>query len=316
MITIMDIYYPYTLIEEPYAERLEIDMETACKLVERQFPKWKNLPIQPVKVNGWCTKNFRLGEDMLIKFPTAKRYSRSIENIQASHLNLEKIAMQLPLPVPRPIAIGHSEKIYPWNWSVLQWVEGNNFDFKQISNKKRFAWDLTEFLNALYSLETTNGPLPGPHNFFRGNHPEIYEIDTLQAILKLKEIIDEDKVLEIWNSSKGSKWEKEPVWFHGDLSQDNLLVKDGKLYGVIDLGLTIGDPACDLVVAWTIFSGESRSIFKKRLNFDKPTWARARCWTLWKALISLKEIANSGSPAEKRIKKIIRDVIEDHEKFL
>lgn len=42
----------------------------------------------------------------------------------------------------------------------------------------------------------------------------------------------------------------------------NMLMKDGKLSAVIDFGgMGMGDPACDLVIAWTYLKGKSRGIF-------------------------------------------------------
>jgi aminoglycoside phosphotransferase (APT) family kinase protein len=49
--------------------------------------------------------------------------------------------------------------------------------------------------------------------------------------------------------------------------------------------LGIGDPACDLSVAWALFSGKSREVFRETLQLDSGTWARGRGWALWKALI-------------------------------
>jgi aminoglycoside phosphotransferase (APT) family kinase protein len=49
----------------------------------------------------------------------------------------------------------------------------------------------------------------------------------------------------------------------------------------------VGDPACDLVIAWTFFADESRAAFRSGLPFDDATWARGRGWALWKALITL-----------------------------
>jgi aminoglycoside phosphotransferase (APT) family kinase protein len=77
------------------------------------------------------------------------------------------------------------------------------------------------------------------------------------------------------------------VWFHGDIASGNLLVRDGRLSAVIDFGTSgVGDPACDLVIAWTFFSGDSRSAFRDAVQQDTATWARARGWALWKALIT------------------------------
>jgi aminoglycoside phosphotransferase (APT) family kinase protein len=49
----------------------------------------------------------------------------------------------------------------------------------------------------------------------------------------------------------------------------------------------VGDPACDLVVAWTLLDGASRARFVEGIGQDTGTWARARGWALWKALITL-----------------------------
>jgi aminoglycoside phosphotransferase (APT) family kinase protein len=71
------------------------------------------------------------------------------------------------------------------------------------------------------------------------------------------------------------------------VAPSNLLVRDGRLAAVIDFGCSaVGDPACDLAIAWTFFAGESRQLFQKALPFDDATWARGRGWTLWKALIT------------------------------
>ena len=59
-----------------------------------------------------------------------------------------------------------------------------------------------------------------------------------------------------------TKWNKEPIWIHGDFAVGNILIKDNKLSGVIDFGGTaMGDPACDLVIAWTYLSSRARDVF-------------------------------------------------------
>jgi aminoglycoside phosphotransferase (APT) family kinase protein len=64
------------------------------------------------------------------------------------------------------------------------------------------------------------------------------------------------------------------------------LSQNGKLRAVIDFGmLGVGDPACDLSIAWTLFRGRSREVFRAMLPLDSGTWIRGRAWTLWKALI-------------------------------
>ena len=74
----------------------------------------------------------------------------------------------------------------------------------------------------------------------------MYDAQTRQAILLLKDKIDVDMVTKIWDAALETIWQNKPVWVHGDISSGNLLVQNGKLYAVIDFGgLAIGDPACD-----------------------------------------------------------------------
>jgi aminoglycoside phosphotransferase (APT) family kinase protein len=73
---------------------------------------------------------------------------------------------------------------------------------------------------------------------------------------------------------------------------------------VIDFGTSgVGDPACDLVIAYTFFAGNSRSVFRDAVDQDAGTWARARAWALWKALITY------DSPDSRRV---ITEVLADH----
>ena len=59
------------------------------------------------------------------------------------------------------------------------------------------------------------------------------------------------------------------MWFHGDVATGNLLVRDGRLAAVIDFGSSgVGDPACDIVIAWTFFTGAGR-----------PGSGRSSTWT-------------------------------------
>ena len=82
------------------------------------------------------------------------------------------------------------------------------------------------------------------------------------------------------------EWEHESVWFHGDMLPGNLLFNGGRLHAVIDFGgLAIGDPACDLMIAWGLFAGESRKHFRDMLHLDDATWLRGRGHALAQALI-------------------------------
>jgi aminoglycoside phosphotransferase (APT) family kinase protein len=172
---------------------------------------------------------------------------------------------------------------------------------------------LGEFLAALQQINSEGGPPPGQHNFFRGGDLSIYDDQTRQALKILDGKIDGETARAVWGRALSSKWQGSPVWVHGDVSAGNLLVKDGKLCAVIDFGnLAVGDPACDLTIAWTLFSGVVRDVVRSSVPVDHATWTRGRGWALWKALITLRaSVAHDTSEAEKA-RRVIDGVIADH----
>ncbi|MET4783444.1 phosphotransferase [Glaciihabitans sp. UYNi722] len=107
------------------------------------------------------------------------------------------------------------------------------------------------------------------------------------------------------------------MWFHGDVSTGNLLVgDDGELTGAIDFGTSgVGDPACDLVIAWQLFDDPSREMFRARMDADDAMWARARGWAIWKAMIVAADRAGTNSPPPGRSWGVIQRVIDDHLHF-
>ncbi len=102
------------------------------------------------------------------------------------------------------------------------------------------------------------------------------------------------------------------MWFHGDIAFGNLLVRDGRLAAVIDFGTSgIGDPACDVVLAWTLLSGESRTAFRETLDLDADTWARGRGWGLWKALITVAGSRDTDVAAADEARRVLHEILTD-----
>jgi aminoglycoside phosphotransferase (APT) family kinase protein len=117
----------------------------------------------------------------------------------------------------------------------------------------------------------------------------------------------------VWKAALAAAWHGPPVWFHGDVAAGNLLVEGGRLSAVIDFGTSgVGDPSCDLAIAYTLFRGESRDAFRAALQLDDATWARGRGWALWKSLITLAEHIDTN-PSEAGIaRRVIDEVLADH----
>jgi aminoglycoside phosphotransferase (APT) family kinase protein len=279
----------------PVPDRRRVDADVVRRLITTQFPQWAGLPIRPVTTNGWDNQTFHLGDTMSVRLPTATEYALAVAK---EHRWLPVIADQVPLPIPVPLAHGEPGEGFPHPWSVYEWIDGAPARPGTVTDLTTFAADLAGFLAALQSVDPAGGPGPGLHNWFRGGPLDRYTPAARQAIHTLGDRIPRDAVTKVLDAALEPTWNGRPVWFHGDIAAGNLLVRDGKLAAVIDFGTSgIGDPACDLVIAWTMLTGRSRAVFRDRGGADDGTWARARGWALWKALIVLAD-ADADDPAE------------------
>ena len=293
----------------PRSGGVRIDAALVRRLIAAQFPPWADLPVRPVEAGGWDNRTFRLGPRMTARLPSAEPYALQVEK---EHRWLPKLAPLLPLPIPVPLAKGAPAGGYPWQWSVYRWLEGESASVGGIADLRRFATDLAEFLNALRRSDPTGGPPPGRHNFFRGGPLTVYDAETRQAIAALEGRVDTGAASAVWQAALGAKWDGSPVWFHGDVAAGNLLIEDGRLGAVIDLGTSgVGDPACDLAIAWTLFGGESRDAFRAAMGLDDATWVRSRGWTLWKALITLAEHIDTDPSQAAGARRVIDEVLAD-----
>ena len=285
----------------------QIDESLARRLIADQFPQWGGLFIRPVRISGHDNRTFHLGHEMSIRLPSAARYAAHVEVEQTW---LPRLAPRLPLPIPSPLATGEPSAEYPWPWSVNRWLDGEQATVERIGDLDEFAVHLAQFLNALQVIDATGAPAPGRDNFFRGGELSVYERETRECISELGDLIDAQAATALLEAALATKWDREPVWFHGDVAVGNLLTDNrGKLCAVIDFGqLAAGDPSCDLTIAWTLLSGSSRQTFRKERSVDEATWARGRGWGLWKALLQLR--SHSGNEAARAL-AVINEILAD-----
>ena len=288
-----------------------VDAALVQRLVAEQFPQWADLPVTPVEVDGWDNRTYRLGADMSVRLPSAEGYAPAVEKEQRW---LPLLAPHLPLPVPVPLGQGVPALGYPYHWSVNRWLDGETASVERIADMSVFAADVADFIGALERVDTTGGPAGGAHSFYRGASPAHYDDGTRQALTTLDGRIDTVAAAEVWEAALAATWHGRPVWFHGDIAVGNLLVRNGRLVAVIDFGTSgVGDPACDLVIAWTMFEGPSRKAFRAALSHDSATWARARGWAIWKALIMMAGNLEDDPETAEENRRVIEEVIADHQ---
>lgn len=278
-----------------HADEVDTDVALVGRLLATQFPQWADLPIEPVPSAGTDNALFRLGDEMVVRLPRRERTSGTLDKERQW---LPRLAPLLPLAVPVPLADGMPAERYPFEWSVYRWLKGENATMECITDLNQLATDLAQFVAALQDIDPTGGPFPGEHNFFRDLPLATRDAPTRAAIVSLRGAIDVGAVTTAWELAlRSPEWEQPPVWIHGDLDSRNLLVEEGRLTAVIDWGgLGVGDPACDVMVAWKVLSADTREIFRTALVVDESTWARARGWALSQALVALSYYTLETNP--------------------
>lgn len=290
-------------------DTVQIDVDLVTRLIANQFPDWKNLPITPVALGGWDNRTFHLGDTMMVRLPSAEHYGAAVEKEQTW---LPRIAPYLPLAIPTPLAKGRPGSEYPWHWSVYGWLDGENATIDSIDDLNRFAIALADFLAALQRIDTRGAPRATTRSL-RGGSLSIYDAQTREALDRLQGDIDTDAATAIWDEALQAPFSAKRIWYHGDVGAGNLLVEHGELAAVIDFsGLAVGDPACDMAIAWTLLTAISRGAFRSALSVDDAIWARGRGWALWKAMIVLARLTETNAVEAGSAQVAVDELLNDY----
>lgn len=266
-----------------HADEIDTDVALVRRLLAGQFPQWKGLAIDPVVSYGTDHDIYRLGDQLAARLP---RIGWATKQAAKEARWLPTLAPHLPLAIPVQLAMGHPAEGYPFEWSVYEWLPGENAN-GTIDDLNQAAVDLAAFVRALRQVDTTGAHQRRPG----GRGSPLAELDehVRRSVAELGNRVDGAATLRSWEESlDASEWDGEEVWVHGDLLPGNLLVLDGRLSAVIDFGgLNVGDPACDLQPAWNVFAGESRTRYHAELQVDDASWLRGRGTALYQAVLAL-----------------------------
>ena len=275
----------------PPPAEVPIDIALVRALLEEQQPDLAEFPLVEAG-EGWDNRIFRLGGDLAVRLP---RRAISAPLMEHEQRWLPILASHLPLPVPSPIRIGRAGCGYPWSWSVTRWLPGETALMSPPIDEHAAAADLARFLRALHRP----APHDAPRNSWRGVPLNARGVLLREHVAPIAGRVDDAAVIETWERLRATPlWTGEAVWIHGDLHPGNLLVRDGRLSGVLDFGdLTAGDPATDLSVGWMLLREPARSTFRELTCgadgwLDDDTWTRARAWAL---ALGVAYLAHAGA---------------------
>ncbi|HGH1674273.1 TPA: phosphotransferase, partial [Bacillus cereus] len=178
-----------------------INVSLVEKLIQEQFPEWAPLEVKPVKFSGHDNRTFHLGDEMSVRLPSDVAYAPQVEK-ENSWLPI--LSKGLSLPISTPIAKGNPSEAYPLPWSINKWIEGETVTKQNVRDLNEFAADLGSFLVELQSINASNGPLAGPHNFYRGGLISVYDEEARVAIENNKDIFEDALLKHLWNLALSS----------------------------------------------------------------------------------------------------------------
>ncbi|MBE8522388.1 aminoglycoside phosphotransferase family protein [Amycolatopsis sp. H6(2020)] len=259
-----------------HADEHAIDTTLVRRLVRGQFPRWADLPVTPLASGGTVNAVYRLGDSLTVRLPLTEGGSADI----TKEARVLDALGELPVAVPAVVAVGEPAEGYSWPWAVHGWLDGTP------ALEGRAARGLAEFVLALRA-DRADGPLA-----YRGRPLSAADTATrraIEALSRTDEPFDAEAALAVWiKALDAPQWTGPPCWVHSDLMPSNLLLRDGRLTGVLDWATAgLGDPACDLIPAWNLLTAETRRTFRNAVGADDATWVRGRGWALSMAVIQL-----------------------------
>lgn len=285
---------------------VSVDADLVRALVDTQFPRWSHLPLRPVGSTGTDNVLYRLGDDLAVRLP---RIGWAVAQVDKEQQWLPRLAPLLPVAVPHVLARGRPAGRYPWPWLITSWLEGDSALDAPPADGVGIAEDVARLLTALQRLDVPDPPSAGP----RAGPLAAQDADLRQALVALDDEIDHDLALQVWTAAvHAPAWSRPPVWVHGDLLPGNLLVRAGRLTGVIDWAAAgVGDPACDLMVAWSL-DPSARATLRAGLDVDDATWLRGAGWAVQQAALFIPYYRHTIPVGVAAARQRLDAVLADH----
>ena len=290
-----------------HADEVEIGLDLVRRLLAEQAPQWARLPLTRLPTWGTDHVIYRLGDALSVRLP---KIGWAASQGEKERRWLPRIAAQLAVEVPVPVFLGQPQEDYPYRWYVSPWLAGQNP--RPGDDLTVLAQDLAAFVLDLHTVDTAGAPQPAAGD--RGGPLRDADTGTRAPAERLRGQTDVDALLAAWRAGvEAPGWDGPPRWVHGDLMDGNLLVRHGRLVAVIDWGsCKAGDPAIDLVAAWSLFDQSSREVFRERLGFvDEPTWLRGRAWAVSAAVQALPYYRDTNPDIVARSWRAVNAVLAD-----
>ncbi len=272
-------------------DEVAIDEHLVRRLLAAQFPELTGMAVCPVRPSGTVNAIFRIGAELCARLPRARRWLGSVEH---EWQWLPRLSGSVTLQIPAPVALGQPTAEYPFSWAIYRWLDGRPWE-PGLADERQAAADLAQFVTELRQITPNSTPRPG-HQLRRLRLPStgLAPCPPWQAALR------------------APAWDGQAVWIHSDLLPPSLLVSAGRISAIIDFGgAGLGDPAADVIPAWSVFGPAGREAFRSALGVDDGTWLRARGIALHQAVALIPYYAESNPVYAALGRRTVANVLAD-----
>jgi aminoglycoside phosphotransferase (APT) family kinase protein len=276
-----------------HANQLTVSPQAVRKLVDEQFPSWRELPITEVVSQGTVNALFRIGGGLLARFPLEPGDVEAVQRwLQSEAQAARELFGRTRFPTPEPVALGEPGAGYPLPWSVQTWLPGTVAAEEDPGESAAFAHDLAEFIHGVRAIDTRGRAFRG-----RGRGGDLRSHDAWMETCfeRCERLLEVPRLRRAWAVMRVLPRTARDVMAHGDLIPGNVLVSDGRLAGVIDVGgMGPADPALDLVGAWHLLEAGPRQVLRDDLECGDLEWERGEAWAFEQAMGAVWYYAESN----------------------
>jgi aminoglycoside phosphotransferase (APT) family kinase protein len=264
-------------------DQLDIGEDTARRLIHEQFPHWQELAVRAEPSAGTVNAIFRIGEDLAARFPLrAEDPSRTRAWLRAEAAAMRELAAASTVATPEPIAIGEPGHGYPLPWSVQTWLPGQVATVDDPAGSLEFAEDLAALIEGLRGTDPRGRRFEGGG---RGGHLPDHDRWMETCFDESEGLLDVPRLRAMWAELRTLPRVDADAMCHGDLTPPNVVVRGGRLVGVLDGGgFSAADPALDLVAAWHLLDGVQRKVLREALECSDVQWRRGMAWAFQQAM--------------------------------
>jgi aminoglycoside phosphotransferase (APT) family kinase protein len=226
-----------------------------------QFPDLQAESVRPF-AEGWDYDLWLVDETLLFRFP---RREIAVPGVEIEIAVLPKLAPLLPLPVPAAELVGRPIEEFPWPFFGSRLLPGRELGDAKLDDAARVkvARSLGAFLRELHEA-TLPDALPVDRNRRADMQTRVPMVrEQLELVERAGLWRPPPSVEEVFAQAEQLPPPQLDTIVHGDLHFRQLLVdEEANVTGVIDwVDVGRSDPAIDLSMYWSYFSGSARAAF-------------------------------------------------------